>query len=209
MIRVITISREYGSGGAAIARLIAERLGWKLVDNLLLTEIAKQAKVNHQLAERYDETVNPWFNRLMKALWAGGYEGVASTVNSADFDADAMVVLCRRVIEEAATIGSCVIVGRGGQCILQENADAFHVSVYAPLEERVQRLRERHPPGTDVAALADETDRKRAHYIRHYFGHDWTNRHLYDLSICSSMGLEAAVAAILCAAHLTEPKKSQ
>ena len=208
MIRVITISREFGSGGAAIARLIAERLGWKLVDNLLLTEIAKQAEVNHELARRYDETVNPWFDRLMKTLWAGGYEGVVSAMDSAEFDADAMVVLCRRVIQEAAAIGDCVIVGRGGQCILQENQDTFHVSVYAPLEERLRRLRERFPPGTDVAALAEETDRKRAQYIRHYFGQDWANRHLYDLCICSSMGLEAAVRAILCAAHLTEPKKS-
>jgi cytidylate kinase len=205
MIRVITISREYGSGGAEIARLITERLGWKLVDNLLIAEIAQQAKVNHELAQRYDETVNPWFNRLTKALWKGGYEGVATTVDSPDFDADAMAALCRRIIEEAAALGNCVIVGRGGQCILQEYADVFHVSVYAPLKERLRRLRERCPAGTDVAALAEETDRKRAQYIRHYFGHDWTNRHLYDLCICSSVGLEAAAAAILCAAHLIEP----
>lgn len=202
MIRVITISREYGSGGGTIARMLAERLGWRLVDNSLIDEIAKAANVKPALAERYDERVDPWFHGLVKALWRGGYEGVATTVESTTFDADAMAALCRRILEEAATIGNCITVGRGGQCVLQKRKDTFHVSVYAPIEERVARIRDRHPPGTDLEALAREIDRRRADYIRHYFGQDWTNRHLYDLLICSSIGLEAVASTILWAAGL-------
>jgi cytidylate kinase len=202
MIRVITISREYGSGGGTVARMLADRLVWRLVDKSLITEIARTAKVNPDLAERFDESVDPWFHRMNKALWRGGYEGVATRVESVAFDADAMTALCQRILEEAATIGHCVTVGRGGQCILQEREDAFHVSIYAPMAERVQRIRDRIPAGTDPVAYARETDRRRAAFIQNYFGQNWTNRHLYDLMICSSVGLEAVTATILCAAGL-------
>lgn len=204
MIRVITISREYGSGGGAVARMLAERLGWKLVDNSLITEIAKTAQVNPDVAKRLDESVDPWFHRMNKALWRGGYEGVATRVDSDAFDAEAMASLCHRVLEEAATIGHCVTVGRGGQCILQERDDVFHVAIYAPMAERVQRIRERIPAGMDPMAFARETDRRRTAYIERYFGQDVTNRHLYDLMVSSRIGLEAVTTTILCAAGLLE-----
>lgn len=202
MIRVITISREYGSGGGTVARMLAERLGWRLVDQSLITEIARTAKVNPDVAKRFDESVDPWFHQLNKALWRGGYEGVATRVDSDLFDAEAMAALCRRVLEEAATIGNCVTVGRGGQCVLQKREDAFHVSIYAPMAERVQRIQDRIPAGKDPVAYARETDRKRAAFIQRFFGQDWTNRHLYDLMISSSIGLEAVTAVILVAAGL-------
>jgi cytidylate kinase len=202
MIRVITISREYGSGGGTVARMLAERLGWKLVDQSLISEIARTAKVNPDVAKRFDESVDPWFHQLNKALWHGGFEGVATRVDSDLFDAEAMAALCRRVLEEAATIGHCVTVGRGGQCILQKREDAFHVAIYAPMAERVERIRDRIPAGTDPVAYARETDRRRSAYIERYFRQDVTNRHLYDLMICSSIGLDVATATILCAAGL-------
>ncbi len=206
MIRVITIGREYGSGGGTIARLLAEQLGWRLVDNSLITEITQMAKINRELAQRYDESVDPWFYRLVKALWRGGYEGVATRLEADVFDADAMAALCHRVIREAADLGQCVTVGRGGQCILQAREDAFHVFVYAPLPERVRRLRERGEAQGDMEAVAEEMDRRRAAYIRRYFGQEWTNRHLYDLLVCSSTGVERAAATILCAAGLERRK---
>jgi cytidylate kinase len=206
MIRVITIGREFGSGGALIAAIVAKRLGWKLLDKALVEEIARVAQINPSLAERYDECLDPWFHRLAKAMWQGGYEGVATSVERV-FDADAMAALYRRVIEEAASIGNCVTVGRGGQCFLQNRKDVFHVFVYAPLEEKIERLRERiSDPNADLAALAEETDRMRATYVKRYFGWEWTNHHLYDLMISSSVGLEAAASAILAAAGLAGGK---
>ncbi len=203
MIRVITISREYGSGGGSIGRLLASRLKWKLLDASLIDEIAKAAKVAPDLAECYDEVTDPWFQRLFKALWRGGFEGAATAgVGSGPVDPDTIASEWHRVIRESASIGQCIAVGRGGQCLLQDREDTFHVSVYAPLNERVERIRERVEPGKDPASLALEVDRKRAAYIQRHFGQDWTNRHLYNLMICSSMGLEKACDAVLCAAGL-------
>src|SRR5579885_1959318 len=134
MIRVITIGREFGSGGAEVARLLAEQLGWKLVDRDFIDRIAQLAEVSPLEAERCDERIDSWFHRAVKALWHGGYEGSATSTGgeSVVFDSDSMARLARRVIDEAASLGQCVIVGRGAQCILQQRKSAFHVFVYAP-----------------------------------------------------------------------------
>lgn len=202
MIRVVTVGGEYGSGRAEIARAVAERLGWRLVDNCLIEDIARAANFDPEVCKRFDEATDPWFHRLRKALWQGGYEGVATTTETAPPDADTIAVVAHRVIRQAARQGHCVIVGRGGQCILQEEQDVFHVFVYAPLEDRIERVRRREGARIDAEALTETWDHRRSTYIRRYFGQDWTNRRLYDLMLCSSMGEDAAAAAILAAIEL-------
>lgn len=202
MFRVITISREYGSGGAEIARRIADLLAWKLVDRSLLDEIARRAKVPCEVARRYDESVNPWFHRLAQAVWRGGFEGSASWVDSAAFDADQMMRLWTQVIREAAELGCAVVVGRGGQCILRRRKDAFHVSVHAPLGFRIENLRRVLGVESGIEELAIETDRRRAGFIRRYFDEDWHDRRLYHLVIDSSIGLDRTADVILTAAGL-------
>lgn len=197
-IRIITVGGEYGSGRVPIAREAARALGWNLVDSSLIESIARAAHVDCETARRYDECIDSWFHRLRKALWHGGYEGVATTTE-AGFDAEAMAALAHRVIEEAANQGHCVIVGRGGQCILQGRVDAFHVFVYAPRRQRIQHILREQGPIADAEQLMDGWDRRREAYIRRHFGQEWTNPHLYDLMLCSSMGEAAAVAAILAA----------
>src|SRR4051812_31678374 len=137
MIRVITIGREYGSGGADVARLLSERLRWRLIDDCLVAGIAKNARSSAEVVLAHQETVDPWFHRIMKALWRGGFEGSATGPESEAWDAESIAQLWHRVILEAAEIGECVAVGRGAQCLLQKRADAFHVYVYAPIGERV------------------------------------------------------------------------
>jgi len=198
MIRVVTVGGEYGSGRAEIAMRIAARLGWRLLDNSLIEDIARTANYDPALCRRYDEATNSWFHALRKALWHGGFEGVATTTET-EPDADAIAAVGHRVIREAARQGNCVIVGRGGQCVLQGEKEAFHVFVYAPRHERIARIRRRDGPQADAEELTDTWDHRRSVYIRRYFGQDWTNRHLYDLMLCSSMGEAAAAAAVLAA----------
>ena len=205
MFRVVTISREFGSGGGVVGRLLSERLGWKLLDASMIDEIARAAEIDPALAERYDEATDPWFHRVVKALWQGGYEGVSSGgVGPRLADADLVASEWRRVILESARAGHCVIIGHGGQCLLQDREDTFHVSIYAPIEERVARIRQRRPGERDPYALAQEMDRKRSAYIRRHFERDWTERHLYNLLICSSIGLDVACNCILCAMGLAQ-----
>jgi hypothetical protein len=198
MFRVVTVAREYGSGGGRIAQLLADRLGWKLLDRCLVEKIAQAARVEPQLAERYDERPDPWVNRLVRALWQGGLmRGTMAGPIPELFDADTMASLSQRVIEEAADIGNCVIVGRASQCILQERSDAFHVFIYAPRAERLRRVRSRHASRAEAALEA--RDQERAALIRRYFNQDWSNRHLYDLMISSKLGEEIVLSTILSA----------
>jgi cytidylate kinase len=207
MFRIITISREQGSSGSEIARRLAERLGWKLIDDELVAEIARRANVDPELARRLDECVDSWFHRLTKALWRGGYEGMASQVESTAFDAETMAAFWTRVIREAAELGACVIVGRGGQCILRGRPDTFHVSVHAPLEQRIRRLRKLYPAESDPAALAADSDRRREAYVRRHFGENWKDYRLYHLVLNSAIGIEPAVEAVLEAAGLGGGKR--
>jgi cytidylate kinase len=202
MIRIITISREYGSGGGAIARILGERLGWKLIDDPLIAEISKNIHQPPEAVRTHEESVDPWFHRIVKALWRGGFVGAATRAEDEACDAEAIARLWHKVILEAAELGECVMVGRGGQCLLQKRRDTFHVHVYAPLRERMHRLEHREPPGSDLAVAARERDMRRAAYIRHYFEHDWKDTHLYHMMLCSSIGLERAADAILCGAGL-------
>jgi cytidylate kinase len=202
MVRVITIGREYGSGGGSIARILADRLGWRLIDEPLIAEIARATNAPADSVSAYEETVDPWFHRIVKSLWRGGFEGALARADAESFDAAAAARMWNHVIVEAAETGKCVVVGRGGQCLLQRRSDTFHVYVYAPMSERVQRLRDREPRGTDLAAAARARDQRRCAYIRHHFNQDWTNPHLYHMMMCSSIGLDRAADTILCAAGL-------
>jgi hypothetical protein len=200
MFRVVTVAREYGSGGGHIAQMLADRLGWKLLDRCLVEKIAQAARVDPQLAEQYDERPDPWVNRLVRELWQGGLaRGLMAGPVPELFDADTMASLSQRVIEEAADIGNCVIVGRASQCILQQHADAFHVFIYAPRAERLRRVCGRHATRAEAEAALQARDQERAGLIRRYFNQDWANRHLYDLMISSKLGEEVVLDTILSA----------
>jgi len=202
MFNVITISREYGSGGGRIAEMLAQRLGWRLVDKSLVTEVARRAQIDAETAARFDESVDPWFHLLVKSLWQGGYEGLATTVDTSVIDSEGMARIGEEVIREAASLGQCVIVGRGSQCILRDRQGTMHVSVFGPRPEKIQRLRERLAEVADAERTMDDIDRRRAAYIRRFFGEDWKDRRLYHLAISSVLGLETVTNTILCAAGL-------
>jgi len=200
MYRVLTVAREYGSGGASIAGKVAESLGWELLDKSLILEIARARQVEPELARKFDERVDSWLHRVTRsALCHGAFEGVAAVAPDDFFDAETMASLARREIQEAHKRGHAVIVGRGAQCVLQNQPDTLHVFVYAPWCQRVARVRERAPKGTDGASLIRSTDRQRAEYIRLNYGCQWSYPHLYHMLISSAIG-EDRVAALIAAA---------
>lgn len=202
MFRVVTVAREYGSGGGRIAQLLAGRLGWKLLDRCLVERIAQAASVAPQVAEKYDERLDPWFNRLAEVLWQSpGLRGYISGPVPSRFDAEVVAQLTARLIQEAAEIGQCVIVGRGSQCILQAREDAFHAYIYAPRSEKLARLQAREPKldRTQAEEKLKVQDHARAAYLRDHYRQDWCDRHLYHLLVSSSLGEEAVVTLILTA----------
>jgi cytidylate kinase len=205
--RVVTVGREYGSGGAAVAAALAQRLRFRLLDRALIERIAEAASIDPALAERLDEHVDGWATRVARALRFGGFESVAAVPGEAILDAERMQALSAAVIEEAASAGECVIVGRGAQCLLHGQEDAFHVFVYAPRDDRMRRLRARLGREADVETLMDETDRERAAYVRRHFGCDWLDHRLYHLLVNAALGEAAAVALIAAALEHSSPRR--
>jgi cytidylate kinase len=207
-VRTITVEREYGSGGALIARRIAEHLGWKLWDEELTAEIARLAKVDQKTARLCDERVDPLVYRLFRVFARGSYERALPLEGiSSRFDADQMVAMLQQVIEDVASRGNCVIVGRGSPYILRGHPDAFHVFIYAPRDEKIRRIRTLGKSEKEAAQLVSEVDAERASFIRHYFGAEWPCRALYNAMINSKFGDEYVIQMIL--QHIAALEKFQ
>lgn len=198
--RVLTVSREFGSGGGRIAKIVADKLGWRLIDRELIAAISSTAHVDPTIVTRYDERPESWVGRLNRKAMLGA--ALAAGVAPADencFDCDVMTEMTRKIVEQAHEEGNCVIVGRGAQCILQQKKDAFHVFVYAPFCERVCRLRSRLGSGINIEERIHVVDGERAHYLHQAFGKDWQNPHLYDLMVSSRDDEEMTAQVILTA----------
>jgi len=197
MIRIVAIEREYGAGGSAIALKLAERLDWKVWDQALTAEIARMARCDQNSVARLEERVDPLFYRLMKVFMRGSYERSLPVNGLEHLDADSMVVFMQRVIEGAAAAGNCVVVGRGASYVLRGRPDTFHVFVYAPLEEKIRRVRALGKSEAEAVELVGAIDQDRAIFVKKYFGKEWPSRDLYHLMINSKVGDDVVVRTIL------------
>ena len=203
MFRIITIEREYGCGAGAIARQLADRLGWDLWDHRLTEEIARLANVDCSAVMRCDERVDSRFHRLAKAFWRGSYER-SSRLEDQVFDADCMVSMMEKIAPRIAKEGNAVVVGRGAPFFLREQPDAFHVFLYAPRAEKIRRLMQEGTSKSDAEDVVDTVDRERIAYVKHYFGADWPTRSLYHVMINTAVGDESVIDTILHTMHLDE-----
>jgi cytidylate kinase len=200
--RALTVSREYGSGGAEIAGIIARELGWRLVDKELIAEISKREQVSASEVAALDERVDPWIYRITRSLWSTGVDGVSTIVPIPQFDAKEAAYMAKVIIEEAYKVGDCVIVGRGSPCILRDKEDVFHAFIYARLEDRVRRIRQRVKPGTDVEALIRSMDSERMEYVRLHYKRNRLDPYLYDLMIDPKNRSEKAARIIIAAMRM-------
>lgn len=204
MVRVITVEREYGSGGAEIAQALADRLQWKLWDQALTNEIARFMECDCRVVEDHEEKRDPLYYRLLKSFMRGSYEGSQNAPHIKMADTDCIREITERVVRRAADGGECVIVGRGSAYYLQDRRDAFHVFIYAPRKDKIRRLRARGKSESDAVQLAENVDQERAAFIKQYFGVDWPDRHKFHLMINSSLGEDAAVETIVHSIGLLE-----
>ena len=197
MIKIITIEREYGCGGAEIAERIADRLGWKLWDELLTSEIARLSNCDQAEVECREERVDPLYYRLFKSVLRGSFEGSLNVHRLKLLDADSILRITERVVQTAAASGNCVIVGRGSQHFLRNRSDALRVFLYAPREEKVRRLTAGNMNKAEVEELVDTVDNERAEFIEKYFHREWPSRSIYHAMLNTAVGDEIVIDAIL------------
>ena len=198
MINVLTIEREYGSGAAEIAQKLADRLGWKLWDQLLTDEIARHMQCDREHIEERGERKDPLYYRLFKSFLRGSFEGSSMTAAQMQLaDAEGIRRVAERMVRAAAKEGNCVIVGRGSAYYLRDLPNAFHIFIYAPFEEKVRRLHEAGKSERDAIERVQTVDLDRAAFIKQYFGVEWPARQFFHLMLNSTMGDAAVVQTVL------------
>jgi cytidylate kinase len=196
MFRLITIEREYGCGGGAIAAQLAQHLGWSLWDKRLTEEIARLANVEQSAVKRCDERMDSRLYHLAKTFWRGSHERSAHLTNQA-FDTDCMMEWMEQITARIAREGNSVVVGRGAPFFLRENPEAFHVFLYAPRAEKIRRLLRDGATSAEAEEMVDTVDRERIAFVKHYFNANWPTRSLYHVMINTALGNDAVIETIL------------
>ncbi len=191
--KVITISREFGSGGRTIAKAVAERLGYQFYDSELVELIAKESGYAREFIEKRGEdatTVSSFLFNLARS-GSAGYEG--STAIS-----DKLYVMQHNIIKRLPEGGPCVIVGRCSDYILKDRDDTLHVFIHADTAFKANRIVSLYGERSDVPEKRlEEKDKKRKVYYKNYTGRIWGLSTNYDICLNSGkLGIEACAEMI-------------
>ncbi|MBQ3414793.1 MAG: MATE family efflux transporter [Clostridia bacterium] len=179
---VITISREYGSGGRYIGKLLANKLGIKVYDREIVDKVAKETGLSKEYIENYEQkrTNTDTINEVFVAEELG--------------NEDELFVAESNVIKQLAKENSCVIIGRCADYILKEQKDIVNVFVYNSFEEKVKRVVDIYKiKENDARKEIKRINKQRAVHYKHYTGNEWGKLENYDVCINSDfMGVESA-----------------
>ena len=188
---VITVGRQYGSGGREIGTMLAEKLGIAYYDDMLLKEAAKESGLCEDLFRSFDErpksflysvAMDPYSFSMNHVMPRGSIE---QQVYLATYD----------TIKKLADKGPCVLIGRCADYALKDRDDVINLFITAPLENRIERVARRNGITRDEAKeRIKRTDKSRASYYNYYSSKDWGDAKSYDLCIDSSLlGIEGTV----------------
>lgn len=194
---IITIARQYGSGGREIGERVAKLLEIPLYDKELITEAAANGNLSEEVLKNVDESAA---NSLLYTLAIGsnvmghGAFGYKMPIN------DKLFILQSDVIKKYAAEGSAVIIGRCADYVLKDEESVLRLFIYGDLEHRKARIAERHPElkSSQVVDVINKTDKRRASYYNFYTGNKWGKYDNYDLAINSStLGIEGTAELIV------------
>lgn len=197
---IVTITRQYGSGGSEVADLVARALGWKLYDNAVVEEVAARLRMTPAEVLAREERVPSLVERMASAMALGIPEltpmaGDVALVPSEE----RMMMMTRRVMEDAVRAGPVVLVGRGAQCMLAKRTDALHVYCYASVEDLVRYVVEKlGVPIGEARKQVTDTNHQREAYVRLHWKREWRDVANYDLCVnTASLGVDEAAELVV------------
>lgn len=199
--KIITISREFGSGGRTIGREVANRLGIPFYDKELVDQIALESGFSPSFVEENGEH-SPTRSRLAYAFSHQGVPGVMNGMSTADF---LWSIQCS-VIMQLADQGPCVIVGRNADYILKDRKDCLDVFIHADMDFRADRIVKLYGESEkSPTARLNEKDKRRMINYQHYTGRTWGQAQNYALCLNSgTLGIDACVDLIVSMAKTNE-----
>lgn len=206
---VITISRQYGSGGTTIAGRLCEALNYRYLDKVLITQVAAEVGVSgHELARLTEEQLR--FKNFLERLFLPGRHGIVrAELRPADsekaetlstmLDDTRCANLVRQALLAAYEQGNVVIVGRGGQAVLGKLPNAFHVRIEAPMPDRILRIQGQEKVDAETALeMAQRHDRLSDQYLKRLYNVQWDDVTLYHMVVnTGKWDLEVATRMIL------------
>lgn len=184
---IITITREFGSGGRTIGKEIADRLGYKFYDYELVKKAAEESGMAQDYIKDHGEDASG--RSLLSFMWN----------NAGGSISDLLYIAQRNVIRQIAEEGHCVIVGRCADYILRERDDVFNIFIHADMEFKEKRIVEKYGERTDSPQKrVEDKDKRRIAYYKYYTGRKWGDAKNYQLSIDSgAFGVEKCVDTIM------------
>lgn len=191
---IITISRQFGSGGRTVGHLVAEKLGIPFYDKELVEHIALESGFAPHYVEEHGEHA-PGKSIFSYAFASQGVPGVMNGLSTADF---LWNIQCTAILQLAEK-GPCVIVGRNADYILKDRKDVFHAYIHADLDFRADRIVRLYGESekSPIARLQEKDKRRKLNY-QHYTGRTWGDANNYDISLNTAViGVEKAAEIIL------------
>lgn len=197
---IITISRMYGAGGSEIAARVAVALGWQLLDNAFVFEVANRLGIPPAEVEAREERVPSLAQRFAAALALSSPEILPGpTAPTLPPDEERLVDATRHIMDEAVRRGPAVLVGHGAQAVLATRRDALHVFCYARMPALVARAAARlGVPEREAERIVAETNRQRELYAQKYYKRSWAAPANYHLCIDTGwLGVEASAELVV------------
>ena len=193
---IITIGREYGSGGRIIAKQVAETLGIAFYDKELIHLAAQKTGLSEEYisSSATHHKANKFFYNL---IFSSDNLPVSDQLYIAETD----------IIKKVSDDGPCVIVGRCADYILRERQDCLKIFIHAPLEERIARAKNDYGISEDIENFVQKTDKERSAHYDYFTNQEWGKAQNYHMTINSPVGLDMAVKLIIAAATGEEGNK--
>lgn len=191
--RIVTIGREFGSGGRSVGRMVAQKLGVSFYDKELVRQISLKTGFHEDFIEQGEYApIQSW---MAYAFPASGVRNVMQGMSAEDF----LWCMQCRVIRELAEREPCVIVGRCADYILRERMDCLNAFIHADMASRADRVVRLYGQAeTSIERRLEDKDKKRRVYYKHYTGQEWGAAANYDVSLSTSaLGLERCADIIV------------
>ena len=192
--KVITISRQFGSGGRTIGKAVAARLGIPYYDKELVDAVAKESGFSHEFIEEIGEYASVTSSFLFNIAVSAHPMGMVDSMSVSD----KLYVCQTNVIRDLANKGPCVIVGRCGDYILKDRPDTLHIFIRADMEHRKARILEKYgETAQSPEKRLKDKDNKRKVYYKHYTNRNWGEADNYDICLdAGTLGVEKCIDLI-------------
>ncbi|MEO7457373.1 MAG: cytidylate kinase-like family protein [Gemmatimonadaceae bacterium] len=197
---IVTISRQYGSGGSEVAERVARALGWPLYDNAFVDQVAGRLGITPAELSAREERLPTLGERLARTISLTPSE-IMPTVGDVALppSEERIVAMTERVIEEAVQKGSAVLVGRGAQCVLATRSDALHAFCYAPMDAlTAYAVSALALPPEEARRRVLEMNARREAYVKRHWGRDWRDLSHYHICVNTAwLGFDGAAEMVV------------